>query len=211
MALIKPEKKSSGSKYLGYCEVSLKEVNNRVNDTNEDGGKKFPWADIYLDVVLQPKDSDYTRNMQICGSFDREEGSSKIKADSSVLKRLYWFFDAIGFQGGINAEGAWEDEKGQPIEDIADVLSKYSSESYNYLTYIYKEADKKNPSKHWTRVHNKIVVNNPNGRKELESYITFMKNKNFLREVDPTAVNGSDTMIANSLDEVKDMFEGLPE
>ena len=79
------------------------------------------------------------------------------------------------------------------------------------MTYIYKEADKKNPSKHWTRVHNKIVINNPNGRKELESYITFMKNKNFLREVDPSAVNGSDTIIANSLDEVKDMFEGLPE
>ena len=38
-----------------------------------------------------------------------------------------------------------------------------------------------------------------------------MKNKNFLREVDPSAVNGSDTIIANSLDEVKDMFEGLPE
>ena len=214
MAITRAEKKASGgSKYMGFCEATLVEVKDRISETTDDGSKKFPWADLYLEVTIQTKDSEYTRNMQICGSFDKDD-SGKVKADSATLKRLYWFLDAVGCQAGINADGGWEDEKGEPISDVVGLLNKYTIDSTNgYYVYIYKEPDKKNPTKSWTRVHNKIVKNDTKGRADLESYINYMKTKGYLKEATDAIANGvSDAKVVDSFSELDDMFsdDGMP-
>ena len=149
--------------------------------------------------------------MTICGSFDKDN-SGKVKADSPLLKRIYWFLDSIDCQAGINAKGEWEDESGNTIEDIANFLRDYiKADSHNLFVFIYKEPDKKDPNKAWTRVHNHIVKNDTSGREELESYIAFMRQKGYLKEATniPTKKD-PDLIVVESDEEINDLL-GMPE
>ena len=213
MAIIRATKSSGGggNKFMGFCEMSWLDVKDRINEKTDSGDIKFPWADIYLDVQLKARDSEYTRNMQICGSLDKDSGG-KVKPDNSLLKRIYWFFDAIGCQAGVNAHGEWEDEKGNKIENISDYLKEFipNNETFNLYAYIYKEQDKKDPMKAWTRVHNHVVSNTESTRKELEGYIAFVKSKGYLKEAVENSLP-SDVITVNTDDELSSLLSGMPE
>ena len=188
MAIFRPEM-SSGTSYFGICEIALKNF--------EDKSSQFDWADIFIDVTVNQKGSEYTRNIKIAGSLDKDT-DGKITG-GSVLKRMYVFFDAIGCQAGLNVKGEWEDENGKPIKDIAKYLNDNFIEvsfpdaeiDYNFIAYIYKEKPKKDGEKAWTRVYHKIYANSEANKTKLDSDVKWLKGRGVIKEASdiPTPTN----------------------
>ena len=80
MAIFKPEVKEfsgNGSRFTGICKFAMLDF--------EDKSGTFDWADLLLEIEVKQEHSDYTRRLQIKGSFDKENG--KI-VGGSVLKPL---------------------------------------------------------------------------------------------------------------------------
>ena len=99
MAIFKPESNGSFTNFTGICEFGLLEFKDR--------SAEFEWSDIFIEVLIRQKDSDYDRTLQIKGSLDKEDGKV---TGGSVLKRMYHFFDQLGCGVGINIQGEWENE-----------------------------------------------------------------------------------------------------
>ena len=180
MALYKPTKSSnSGVNYYGICDIAILGF--------EDKSSQFEWADIYLDVTIKQKGSDYTKSIRLNGYLEKEpDGSIK---GGSVINRLYHFFDVLGVKAGINAKGDWETADGQPIKDIAKYLTdnhavglKTEPTDFPYLAYVYREKPKQPGGKVFTRVHHKINANSVDGRKKLEDDMNWMRDKGYLKE-----------------------------
>ena len=83
-----------GSSFFGICEINILSYKDRSDE--------FDWADIFIDVTVQQKGSEYTRNIKIAGSLDKD-ASGNITG-GSVLKRMYTFFDAIGCKAGLTVK-----------------------------------------------------------------------------------------------------------
>ena len=106
-----------------------------------------------------------------------------------------YFTDAIGWTGGVNTKGEWVDDNDESVEDIAGLLnSKYSEANYGltkndaahkYYIFAYKKYNKK-ADKAYTTVCPKIVKNDERSRKDLESYVQYMKANKFIVEHDET-------------------------
>jgi len=185
-----PELESSNfekSKFLGFLPVAITGY--------EDRSSEFDWADVFLQVTLQIESSQYPVEMKIVGSYDREPNGN-IKS-CTVLKRLYWLFDQIGYDGGPNVQGDWVDEDGDEVTSIESVLNESYLDANPltpkmvYYAYVYKEPGKKDPSKSYTTVYPRLLPNTDKGRSELESYIAFLKGKNLIKEVDSTTPGNS--------------------
>ena len=181
MAIFKPESSGSYTDYLGICEIALMEFNDKSKD--------FDWADIFIEITIKQKGSDYDKPLQIKGSLDREKG---IVVGGSVLKRMYHFFEQIGCGAGINVQGEWEDEEGNKIEDIAGYLNeKFSSismpdsppDDFPYIAYLYKEQPKVPGGKSYTRVFSKVYQNKEDNKAKLENDVNWMKSKGYLKEM----------------------------
>tara|TARA_R110002020_G_scaffold63438_5_gene169413 strand:- start:464 stop:1069 length:606 start_codon:yes stop_codon:yes gene_type:complete len=191
MAIFRPEMKSGNSSYYGICEISL--------NSFEDKSSQFDWADIFISVTINQKGSEYTRDIKIAGSLDKDGGGNI--TGGSVLKRMYVFFDAIGCKAGLNVKGQWEDENGEPIANIAEYLnSKFSQVAmpdagldYNYLAYIYKEKPKKDGDKAWTRTYHKIYSNSEANKGKLADDVKWLKGKGVIKEATdlPVQQNGN--------------------
>ena len=180
MAIFKPET-SNGTftDYHGICEFGLLGFKDKSGD--------FDWADMFIEVQIQQKDSDYERTLQIKGSYEKENG--KITG-GSVLKRMYQFFDELGCSAGINVKGAWEDEKGDKIEDIAKYLNDNfikGNSTYipdmDFIGYFYKEKPKTPESKSYTRLWNKVYRNTEANKAKLQSDVNWMKTKGYIKEI----------------------------
>ena len=187
MAIFRPTKTTGGGGFTGIKEASIARIVDKADETLPDGSKKYKWADIYLDVEWKIKDSQYTNKMQIAGSFDRDDNGNI--TGGSVLNRLYNFFDTIGYNGGINIKGDWEDADGNKIDDIAQALSGYSTsnplneDTFDYLIYIYKEQPKPGQDKAWTRVASNCIFPNQKGMQEkMQEKVNFLKSKNIIKE-----------------------------
>ena len=188
MAIFRP-KMSNGTSYFGICEIALNNF--------EDKSSQFDWADIFIDVTVNQKGSEYTRNLKIAGSLEKDAKGNI--TGGSVLKRMYVFFDAIGCKAGLNVKGEWEDENGKSIKDIAkylndkfiDVSFPDSEIDYNFIAYIYKEKPKKDGEKAWTRVYHKIYANNEANKTKLDSDVQWLKGRGVIKEVSdiPTPTN----------------------
>ena len=178
MALFKPKaSQGSGNKFMGMCEMDILGFTDRSKD--------FDWADIFLDVEVRVKESDYTRNIRIRGSFEKD-GNGNITG-GSVLNRMYKFFGDVGCTAGVNIKGTWEDEDGNAIEDIADYLNTCcvgKAQSHPYLAYIYKEENKKS-GKTFNSVHYRMFPNNSKGNMDLAEHIKWMKTNGYLKEATP--------------------------
>ena len=183
MAIFKPEISYSdeSNKFLGVCKFAI------MNFENKSG--TFDWADLYLNVEVRQEASDYNRNLQIKGSFEKENG--KI-VGGSVLKRLYTFFEAIGCTAGLNTAGEWEDEKGDKIENIAEYLNERFADTampdtgpdtYPYIAYFYKEQPKKPGGKAYTTVWPKVYRFSEDNQTKLTKDITWLKGKGYLKEL----------------------------
>ena len=180
MAIFRPESgSSSNNSFYGICEVAIIGF--------EDRSSEFKWADIYLDIEVKQKGSDYTKQLRIVGDLEKSDG--KITG-GSVLKRLYNLFDIIGEKAGLTVDGKWETEDGEEIHDIARYLNqKHASEvipdtdpDFNYVAYVYKEKPKQKGGKVYTRVFHRIQTNDDNGKKQLDSDVKWFKDKSFLKE-----------------------------
>ena len=190
MAIFRPEM-SSGSSFYGICEIALNNF--------EDKSSQFDWADIFINVTVNQKGSEYTRDIKIAGSLERDGGGNI--TGGSVLKRMYVFFDAIGCKAGLNVKGEWEDAEGKPIEDIASYLNTHFAQvampdaglDYNYLAYIYKEKPKKDGDKAWTRTYHKIYQNSEANKAKLDDDIKWLKGKGVIKEATdlPVQQNGN--------------------
>ena len=180
MGIIRPTSKGSNetSNYYGICDIAI------LGFT--DKSENYDWADVYLEVDVKQKGSDYTKTIRLAGSLDRDPDGSV--TGGSVLNRLYHFFDVLGVSAGINAQGAFETEDGKPIEDIAKYLSDNHSvgteepTSFPYLAYVYKEKPKQTGGKVYTRVHYKINANSEEGRRKLTDDVNWFKSKGFIKE-----------------------------
>lgn len=160
--------KGGGASWLGIKTGTLAKITDKADQYN--------WADVYLECEFTVEGSDYPRVMKIAGSFDRD--TSGMIQDCSLLKKLTHFLDAIGEQGGINTEGNWEQESGDPIENIVMHLNKYLG--VTLTIYVYKELAKNGQA--YTRVHNKVLAKNAKSEEDLEGYINFLKSKGFIKE-----------------------------
>jgi len=183
MALFRPTPKkeeNENSKFSGVCEVGI------INFTDKSGD--FDWADIYIDIEFALKDSQYTRNMQLAGSLDKDATGSV--TGGSVLDRMYRVFDCIACNAGVNVKGEWETNEGEAIKDIASYLNNNYCSNFmpdtppvlNYVAYIYRRQNKKTGTIYTTMLP-KLYPNTANGKQEMESYAKWMKNNNYLPEV----------------------------
>lgn len=191
MAIFKPEMSSNGSSssFTGICEFGLVEF--------EDKSGQFDWADLFLEIKVRQKGSDYDRIMQIKGSFEKEAG--KITG-GSCLKRLYQFFSEIGCEAGITIDGTWETADGQTIDNIASYLNEHfinsnpvDGPSYDYIGYFYQEQPKVPGGKSYTRVWNKIMRNTEDNKGKLEKDAQWMKAQGYIKEMTDTVPNGAVT------------------
>ena len=185
MAIFKPETNnteftSENNKFLG--------INNFAIVGYEDKSGMFDWADLYLEVEVKQEFSDYTRKLQIKGSFEKDS-NGKITG-GSVLKRLYAFFDAISCTAGLNTDGQWEKADGTKIESIADYLNQGGTDgdaetvsTYRYIAYFYKEQPKKVGAKSYTVVWPKVYLGTDENKKKLKSDIDWLKGKGYLKEL----------------------------
>jgi len=192
---------SSSNNFYGVCEIAILNFEEKSSD--------YEWADIYLDIEVKQKGSDYTKQLRIAGDLEKSP-DGKITG-GSVLKRMYNFFDIIGEKAGLTVDGKWENEDGEEIHDIAKYLNqKHSSNilpdtdpDFNYLAYIYKQKPKEKGGKVYTRVFHRLNLNNANGKKQLELDVKWFKDKGFLKEaseseITPTQnVEMSETGIGN--------------
>ena len=179
MAIFKPESSGSFTDYTGICSFGLVDFTDKSD--------MFDWADIFIEAKVKQKDSDYDRVLQIKGQLDKECG--KI-VGGSVLKRMYHFFEQIGCDAGITADGKWEDSQGNEIENIASYLSDNhlssvipgTNPSLDFIGYFYKEQPKTPGGKSYTRLYSKVYKDTPENRVKLDSDIKWIKSKGYLKE-----------------------------
>lgn len=195
MAIFRP-KMNGGSNFFGICEINILSYKDKSDD--------FDWADVFLDVTVQQKGSEYTRNIKLAGSFDKDAAGNI--TGGSVLKRLYTFFDAIGCKAGLNVKGEWEDEEGNAIPEIDVWLNKQwvnptpNEENMDYIAYIYKEKPKKIGDKAWTRVYHKIYQNSETSKAKLADDVKWLKGKGVIKEASDAPVStGGNTLEGSGL------------
>ena len=177
---------TGGASFLGFQEVALTDVIDKSAD--------YPNMDMFLEVYFRNENSQYPWKYSLLGSFDREDDDT-ITGDSSLLKRILYFTSALGWTGGVNTMGKWVDEDDEAVKDIAGLLnSKYAIANYGidsndsdnkYYIFTYKKWNKK-AGKAYTTVCPKIVQNDERSRKDLESYVQYMKANKFIVEHDDT-------------------------
>jgi|TARA_R110000824_G_scaffold12687_3_gene55650 hypothetical protein len=186
----KEESTSKGrGSFLGFQEVTLTDVIDKSAD--------YPTMDMFLEFYFRNENSKYPWKYSLLGSFDRENDDT-LSGSSSLLKRILYLTDAIGWAGGVNTNGDWVDDKDTAVKDIAAFLnSQFTKENYGvskddtdhkYYIFTYKKWNQK-AGKAYTTVCPKIVKNNDIGREDLDSYITYMKANKFIVEHDDTQVS----------------------
>ena len=179
MALFKPKQSSGGGKFTGICETHIVGFKDRSDE--------FDWADIFIEVEIGIKDSEYTRNLRIRGSFDKDDKGNI--TGGSVINRMYKFFGDIGCSAGVNVKGGWEAEDGTPIKDIAKYLNDNHAGNplpgtdvdLTHVGYVYKEENKKT-GKAYNTVHYRLFENNSTGKVDLASHVKWMKTNGYLKE-----------------------------
>ena len=184
MAIFRPEGTSSGSNFYGITEIALMNFEEKSSD--------YDWADLYLDVEIKQKGSDYTKQLRITGNLEKD-ANGKLTG-GNALKRMYGFFDVIGEQAGMNVDGVWEDADDNAIDNIASHLNQGHASlvmpdqepEYNYLAYVYKEKPKTPGAKVYSRVFYRIQKNDADGRKKLEEDVKWFKSKGFIKEATET-------------------------
>jgi hypothetical protein len=183
MAIFKPKTTSNapstggGNKFLGTIEVGL------VGFT--DKSKEFDWADIFIDIELSVKDSEFTNRMSLLGKLDKD-ANGDING-GSVLKRMYNLFEMIGCNAGLNIKGEWEDEHGNNIKDIGEYLTqRYTTTTQKYVAYAYKKKPNKPGKKVYTEVYPKLYLNNADGKAKCEETSAWLKEKGVIKVADAT-------------------------
>jgi|ETNmetMinimDraft_35_1059890.scaffolds.fasta_scaffold53128_2 hypothetical protein len=179
MALVRPAKtETSDGKFTGILPVCIWDFKDRSSE--------YDWADVFISVELDIQGSEYNRSLEICGGLERD--SKGQVSGGHVLKPLYHLFDTLGFGGGLNAKGEWEDEDGVAITNIASHLNeRYQTGNpimdpeYKHVAYIYKAAPKQPGAKSYTRVFNRLYRNTTEDSAKLKAMIEWMTTRGYLK------------------------------
>tara|TARA_R100000700_G_C3143705_1_gene124700 strand:+ start:159 stop:821 length:663 start_codon:yes stop_codon:yes gene_type:complete len=183
MGIIRPTKSASNDGFVGYKRVSI------LNIT--DMSAKYDWADIYLDVELALEGSKYSNKLQIKGSFEYQGDTIQT---NSLVKNIYHFLDAINCNIGINGDGKWEDQQGNPVDDVATFLNQHyasgktpdaKDHTYNLWVYLYNSKPTKAGKKSYKTVHNYVQPATAEGKAELQRGIEWRKANGYLNELTP--------------------------
>ena len=172
----RPEEKVNPGSWLGFKEANITRIVNKKY--KHDALKKL---DVAISLDVETEGSKYPVELALFGNFDWES-KNRIKSNG-FLSALYRFFDTINFNGGVNIEGEWVDENDNKIDDIVEYLNDHiakNTEQYPYYVYVYEEEGKNGKS--YSKVWRRIEKNNEEGRKSLQEYIDFCKNRGMLNE-----------------------------
>lgn len=176
-----------GNKWTGVLPVAISDFTDRSGE--------YDWADLFLSIEVMIEGSEYTRKLEIAGTLEKDANGNI--TGGKVLTRLYKFFEVLGFQGGLTAQGTWEDVDGVEIEKIDDFLNERyltgnpMEADYKYVTYVYKQKPKQVGGTVFTRCLPKIALNNDEGKKEITSQVDWMRSKGYLKEMTDTPDNPS--------------------
>tara|TARA_R110002020_G_scaffold128392_6_gene287798 strand:- start:1032 stop:1625 length:594 start_codon:yes stop_codon:yes gene_type:complete len=187
MAIFKPANSEGGSKYLGICEAGVLGFQDRSSE--------FEWSDIFIEMEIKQKDSDYTKKLQIAGAFEKDSNGDI--TGGSVLNRMYKIFDTLGCDAGVNVKGQFENDKGEVIPDIASYLEdRYTTGNAvemetPFVVYVYKSVPKPNETQSYTRVLPRLYPNDADGKAKMASDVKFLKSKGMLKEYDESAPMGN--------------------
>ena len=189
MAIFKPEIKSTTSGFLGPIEVGI------VGFTDKSGD--FDWADVFIEVELSVKNSEYTNRMSILGRLDKDAKDNI--TGGSVLNRMYRVFEAIGCNAGLNIQGKWEDEHGNEIKDIGKYLTeRYTTTSEQYIVYAYKKKPKPG-KKVYTEIYPRLYPLGEASIAECLKDMQWLKSRGVIKEADASDMpQKSDTPLADS-------------
>jgi hypothetical protein len=173
--------------WFGFQEVALTDIVDKSAEHDN--------LEVFLSISFRNQNSQFPFEYGLLGTFDRDTNGN-ILGDNSLLKRILYFTDAIGWKGGVNTKGAWVDDKDQILEDVVGFLNlNYTTANYgedsdlDYYIFSYNRWNK-NANKAYPTVCPKIVKNTPAGRKDLESYIQYMKANKFIVEHDENSTEG---------------------
>tara|TARA_R100000781_G_C4044522_1_gene115238 strand:- start:62 stop:643 length:582 start_codon:yes stop_codon:yes gene_type:complete len=173
MAIFKPEVKSApSSSYLGCIEVGIIGFTDKSNE--------FDWADIFIEVELSVKNSDYSNRMAIFGRLEKDDEGNI--TGGSVLNRMYRVFEAMNCSAGLNITSKWEDEHGNEIEDIAKYLNeRHTTTTEKYLAYAYKKKPKPG-KKVYTEVYPRLYA--MGAQEQCLADMAWLKGKGVIKEAD---------------------------
>ena len=90
------------------------------------------------------------------------------------------------------------------IDDICSHLEKNYKDS-KLTVYVYKELAKNGNA--YTRIHNKVLKSGNGSEAELQSYIDFLKSKNFIKEAPADHKNADSTGSTQNPNSVPDEFD----
>ena len=189
MAIFKPETKSTPSGFLGPIEVGI------IGFTDRSG--EYDWADVFIEVELSVKNSEYSNKMSILGRLDKDSSGDIV--GGSVLNRMYKMFEAIGCQAGLNIKGEWEDEDGNKIESISSYLGeKFTTNTEKYTVYAYKKKPKPG-KKVYTEIYPRFYPLGDAAVQKCLDDVAWLKNKGVIKEADASDMpQQSDTPLADS-------------
>jgi hypothetical protein len=174
---------SGKSPWLGFQDVALTDFVNKSD--------QYENLDVYIEVHFRNENSQFPTKYNLLGSFDYESDGT-ISGDSSLLKKILYLTDALGWDGGINTKGEWVDGDDNVLEDdVALTLNahftqaNYGIDNHDtpYYIFVYSKWDDK-AKRAYPTVCPKVVKNDEKGRTDLESYINFMKAKKYIVEHD---------------------------
>ena len=189
MAIFKPEGSTLSGNFQGIVEVGI------INFTNRAG--EFDWADIFIDIELSVKNSEYSNKLSILGELERDT-SGKING-GSVLKRMYRIFDALGCAAGMNIDGKFEDEHGNVIDSISEYLNeRFLTKSEDYVVYIYKKKPKPG-KKVYTEIYPRLYPIGEAAQKQMLDDVKWLKDRGVIKEADASDMpQQNDTPLADS-------------
>lgn len=157
--------------WLGFQDAQIISFEDKSNDYN--------WADLYLELKLNTKGSEYPVTMNIAGQFDRDDEEKIIEC--SLTRKLYSLFNAIGFGGGPDEEsGKLLTAADDTIEDVSLFFNNNyaagDSPEFPYTIYVYKVKvmDKTSgEEKVWTRVDPRMAKTA--NAKQLSGFMNYIK------------------------------------
>lgn len=157
--------------WLGFQNAQITSFKDKTNE--------YDWADIYLELKLNTKSSEYPVTMNIAGHYERDENDNIIEC--SLTRKLFSLFNAIGFGGGPDEQtGKLLTAAGGNIEDVTKFFNNNyaagDSPEYPYTIYVYKRKvlDKNTGEENvWTRVDSRIAKTA--NAKQLSRFMDYVK------------------------------------
>ena len=189
MAIFKPESKGTPSGFLGPIEVGV------IGFADRSG--EYEWADVFIEIELSVKNSDYSSKMSILGRLDKDSNGDIV--GGSVLNRLYKMFDTFGCTAGLSVKGKWEDEDGKVLDNIGNYLEeRFTTKGEQYIVYAYKKKPKPG-KKVYTEIYPRFYALTEAAKLECLKDVKWLKSKGVIKEADESDMpQQNDTPLADS-------------